>query len=149
MVMNLQDTCAYYAEFSKEKLFWMHMSKGGRFAYSNEEIFCNNKAFIMLGQSLKYHCAVLNSYLLTWWIDNIAVTTGVGLTQWDKFTVERIPIPEIPVTEQLPFHRLVDSILTVKIANPSANTRELESELDDLVYQLYDLTPEDIATIKA
>ena len=102
---NLRN-CAYYAEFSKEKLFWMHMSKGGRFAYSNKEIFCNNKAFIMLGQSLKYHCAVLNSYLLTWWIDNVAVTTGVGLTQWDKFTVERIPIPKIPVTEQLPFHRL-------------------------------------------
>lgn len=94
----------------------------------------------MLGRSLKYRCAALNSHLLTWWIDNIAVMTGVGLTQWDKFTVERIPIPKIPVTEQLLFHRLIDSILTVKIANPSANTRELESELDNLVYQLYDST---------
>ena len=30
---ELQDTCAYHAEFSKEKLIWMDLTEQGRFAY--------------------------------------------------------------------------------------------------------------------
>ena len=114
---NLRN-CAYHAQFMKEKLFWMHMSPRGRFAYSDSEIYCNQKAFFLTGHSLKYLCAILNSTLVTWLIRNMAVTTGMGLTQWDKFVVERISIPIIAVSEQRQFVHLVESILSAKADSP-------------------------------
>ncbi len=144
---NLRN-CAYYEVFEKEKLFWMHMAPRGRFAYSDSEtIFCNQKAFVVIGHSLKYLCAVLNSRLITWQVKNIAVTTGMGLTQWDKFVVERLPIPQISTTDQQTFISLVDEILKAKTVNPKANTSDQEAEIDRLVYTLYGLTEKEIAAI--
>ena len=114
----------------------MHMSPRGRFAYSNSEIYCNQKAFILTGASPKYLCTILNSALVTWLIKNTAVTTGMGLTQRDKFVVETIPIPNITAEEQGPFIFLADSILSAKAANSSADTAAPEAEIDRLVYRV-------------
>ena len=151
---NLRN-CAYHEEFTKEKLFWMDMSNKGRFAYSDTEMYCNDKGFIMTGRSLKYLCALLNSTLITWLMRNNALTTGMGLMQWKKFAVERLPIPNISPTEQRPFINLVDSILKAKAcpmprqgaANPKTDTTDQEAKIDRLVYELYGLTAEEIKMI--
>ena len=57
----MQDTCAYHAEFVKEKLFWIDLTEEGRFAYDDGEMFCVNSAYMLTGNSLKYLSAVLNS----------------------------------------------------------------------------------------
>ena len=141
-------SCAYHEEFAKEKLFWMDMSDKGRFAYSDTEMYCNNKGFLMTGKSLKYLCAALNSTLVTWIMKNTARTTGMGLTQWEKFVVERIPIPKLTTEEQRPFIRLVDEILEAKTADPDADTSHLEWGLDRLVYGLYGLTDEEDTAVE-
>jgi len=146
---ELQDTCAYHAEFAKEKLLWMHMSERGRFAYDTSNTCCNQKGFIMTGTSLKYLCAILNSSLITWATKSNAVTTGMGLTQWDKFTVERLPIPRIPAAKQRPFIRLIESILSNKVADPATDTIEQEEKIDRLVYALYGLTSREIAVLES
>ena len=138
----------YHEEFAKEKLFWMDMSNRGRFAYSDTEMYCNNKGFMMTGESLKYLCAVLNSTLVTWLMKNTARTTGMGLTQWEKFVVERIPIPKITAEEQRRFVQLADEILKAKASDPDADTSHLEWEIDRLVYDLYGLTEEENTAIE-
>ena len=138
----------YLKMFTKEKLLWMDMSPMGRFAYSDSEMYCNDKGFIMAGKSLKYLCAILNSALITWLMKNDALTTGMGLMQWKKFAVERLPIPKISAVEQCPFICLVDRILTAKAADPAANTRDYEAEIDRLLYTLYGLTVEEVKTVK-
>ena len=136
---NLRN-CAYHQDFGKEKLLWMDMAGIGRFAFSDGEIFCNDKGYMLIGHSHKYLCAVLNSTLITWLVDNTALTTGMGVTQWKKFVVERIPVPKLTAAKQRPFVRLVDRILEAKTADPGADTSELEREIDRLVYELYGLT---------
>ncbi len=138
----------YLEMFTKEKLLWMDMSPMGRFAYSDAEMYCNDKGFIMTGESLKYLCAILNSALITWLMKNDALTTGMGLMQWKKFAVERLPIPKISAVEQCPFICLVDRILTAKAADPAANTRDYEAEIDQLVYALYSLTVEEVEAVE-
>ena len=123
------------------------MSNRGRFAYSDLEMYCNDKGFILTGQSLKYLCAILNSTLVTWMIRNTGLTTGMGLTQWKKFVVERIPIPKIAAEEQNPLLKLVDEILDAKAADPDADTSELEEDIDWLVYDLYGLSDEETAEV--
>ena len=59
-----------------------------------------------------------------------------------------LPIPKITAAEQRPFMRLVDSILSAKDADPSADTSEMEAEIDRLCYTLYGLTDEEIAVVE-
>lgn len=143
---NLRN-CAYHADFAKEKLFWADMATKGRFAFSEEESYCNNKGYIMTGKSLKYLCAILNSSLVTWWVRSIAATTGMGLTEWTIVTVERIPVPEISAAKQRPFMRLIEQILAAKDTNPAADTAAWETEIDSLVHELYGLTTEETQAI--
>ena len=139
---NLRD-CAYYQEFTKEKLIWIELVNRGRFTYDDNGIFCANTAYILTGHSVKYLCAMLNSSLVTWFMNRSALTSGMGATRWIKSFVETIPIPEITVAEQIPFVQLVDQILEAKFADPGSDTSHLEWNIDRLVYDLYGLTEEE------
>ena len=73
----------------------------------------------------------------------------MGLTQWDKFVVERLPIPKLSTKNQRTFICLVDEILKAKASDSIANTDEQETEIDRLVYALYGLTEKEIAAIES
>ena len=144
---NLRN-CAYHDEFMHEKLLWIELVENGRFAYDNSGILCSNSAYMLSGTSIKYLCAMLNSLLTTWFMNNTALTSGMGATRWIKSFVETIPIPEITTAEQEPFINLVDQILKAKDADPDADTSQLECEIDRLVYDLYGLTEEEDTAIE-
>ncbi len=141
-------SCAYYPEFAKEKLVWMDLTEQGRFAYNADGMFCLDTTFTMSGQSIKYLCAVLNSTLITWYMANTALNSGMGVTRWKRFTVERIPVPKISAAGQRPFIRLVEEILEAKGADGKADTTVLEREIDRVVYDLYGLTGEEETAIE-
>ena len=143
---EMQDTCAYHEHFRREKLFWADMAPNGRFAFSEKETYCNNKGYIITGGSLKYLCAVLNSSIITWWVRNMAATTGMGLTEWTIVTVERLPIPKIGPDRQAPLVNLIDRVL--QLAGTSRkDAMDLDAKIDDLVYDLYGLTEEEIRAV--
>ena len=125
----------------------MDLTEQGRFAYDIDGLFCLNTAFIMSGPSIKYLCALLNSNLITWFMRNTALNSGMGVTRWINASVESIPIPKITVAEQLSFIRLIDRILKAKASNPTADVSEQEAEIDRLVYALYCLNAKEIAAV--
>ena len=142
---NLRN-CAYHADFAREKLFWMDMSPKGRFAYSDQELFCNDKGFIMTGNALKYLCAVLNSSLVTWFMEATALTTGMGVLQWKKFAVERLPVPRVSAEQQRSLIRLVDRIL-VESTDQKLDTSDLQAAIEAEVNALYGLTTDEVRAI--
>ena len=144
---NLRN-CAYHEDFKKEKLVWLDLTAKGRFVYDPDGMFCINTATMMIGQSLKYLCAFLNSNLISWFMKNTAPTGMGGHPRWKRNTVECIPIPKIPTAKQRPFIRLVERILQAKASDPSADTTNPEAEIDQLVYELYGLTEEEILVVE-
>ena len=142
---NLRD--AYLQEFEKEKLLWIELVDQGRFSYDNSGIYGEVTTFVMTGESLKYLCAVLNSALTRWFLNQIAPTSGMGTLRWKKVYVEEIPIPTIAAKEQHPFVMLVDRILEAKAADPDADTSDLEEQIDWLVSELYGLTDQETAAV--
>jgi hypothetical protein len=58
-----------------------------------------------------------------------------------------LPFPKEPNYQQ-PIIDLVDKILEAKKENPEADTSHWESEIDQLVYKLYDLTDEEIKIVE-
>ena len=126
----------------------MDLTERGRFAFDDGAMYCMDTTFLMTGESVKYLCAVLNATLATWFMQNTALTLGMGVARWKRFTVERIPIPKLSASKQRPFVRLVDRILEAKAADPGADTSELEREIDRLVYELYGLTEEEDTAVE-
>ena len=136
---NLRN-CAYHEEFGKAKLFWMHMTPYGRFVLAESDVVCNQKCFMVTGMNLEYLCAVLNSTLVTWLVRHTAVTTGMGLPQWDKFTVERVPVvqPDQFVMDEI--GDIVESILAALERADVQEVAKLQRMIDSHVFELYDLT---------
>ncbi|AVZ29747.1 hypothetical protein [Nodularia spumigena] len=62
--------------------------------------------------------------------------------------VSQIPIPKATDTQEACVTKIVDKILEIKRQNSKADTRELEREIDEIVYQLYGLTEEEIRIIE-
>jgi hypothetical protein len=62
--------------------------------------------------------------------------------------INLIPLPQITPAQQQPIIDLVDAILAKKQSNPQADTSAEEQQIDQLVYKLYDLTPDEIQLIE-
>ena len=146
---ELQDTCAYHEEFREKKLFWMDLTERGRFAYEEGTMFCANTAYMVSGSSLKFLCAALNSDLITWFIKNSALNSGMGIPRWVRFTVERLPIPMQTAEEQQPFIELVNRIMFELASGPNADVSDFEDEISKGVYKLYELTPKEQLSISS
>ena len=132
---NLRN-CAYHEEFEREKLCWMHMSPVARFSFVEAGVYCNQKAFMIVGDNLKYLCAVLNSTMVTRLVANTAVTTGMGLTQWDKFVVETVPVPHPSQARRNQLVSLIDILLS-----QASNLERVKAvdQIESVVYDLYEL----------
>ena len=59
--------------------------------------------------------------------------------------MEKIPISGISEEKRAPFITLVDQILDLK--KSGGDTTVLERQIDKMVYELYELTPEEIALV--
>lgn len=145
----------YYQDFSKEKIIWIELSSKNRFAYSTKEEYILAGAFLMTGKSLKYLLAFLNSSICQFYFPLISNSSGMATVQWKPFSMERIPIRKLDAKEQKPFIELVDKILEIsKKPNYLQNTKSqaqvknLQENIDNLFYNLYNLTPKEILTIK-
>ena len=144
---NLRN-CAYHAEFSKEKVFWIDLSNEGRFAYTDDhEVFCVNSAYMLSGSFVKFLCAVLNSQLIGWFMRKTALNSGMGVVRWIRSTIDTIPIPRPDRNDNESIVGVVDDILQTRAASGVANTSDLEKRIDVLVYKLYGLTNDEVEVV--
>lgn len=67
---------------------------------------------------------------------------------FDNYYVGKIPVPRISHRDQRPVIDLVDQILAAKQKDPNADTAVLERQIDQMVYKLYGLTPEEIEIVE-
>ncbi|MFP6299884.1 class I SAM-dependent DNA methyltransferase [Helicobacter pylori] len=147
--------CAYLEDFEKEKIVYPETSQGAYFIYENSGIFLEKTAFMIVSDAynLKLLTALLNSKLITFYFKNFCGGCILGKSgyQYNKHALEKIPIPQITEKNQELADKITDyaeRILKSKEEDPKANTQELEKEIDALVYQLYNLTDEEIKTIE-
>ena len=143
-----QDSIAYWQDFNKPKIVWGEISDKPKFAFDDSKYYAEATAFLMTGEKLKYLLAILNSKLSEWYFNQISTTTGMGTNRWKKYKIEMLPIKEPTETEELLLEKIVNQILTAKKSDPKADTTTLETEIDQLVYQLYELTTEEIKIIE-
>ncbi|GAA7986507.1 class I SAM-dependent DNA methyltransferase [Helicobacter pylori] len=150
--------CAYLEDFEKEKIVYGEIVQEPRFYLDNGEcelgyFYAEATSFILTGEHLRYLLGMLHSKLITFAFKTFYAGGGLGESgyRYKKAFIERLPIPKITPQNQKLAHKITDgakAILEAKEKDPKANTQELEKEIDALVYQLYNLTDEEIKIIE-
>ncbi len=90
----------------------------------------------------KAFLTLLNSKFMDWFFRITSTNNNV-----QGYELEQLPIPEMTEANRRRLSRLANRVLKVKASNPSADTSELEEEIDWLVYDLYGLTNEETAVV--
>ncbi|NHB27206.1 class I SAM-dependent DNA methyltransferase [Helicobacter pylori] len=150
--------CAYLEDFEKEKIVYGEIVQEPRFYLDNGEcelgyFYAEATSFILTGEHLHYLLGMLHSKLITFAFKTFYAGGGLGESgyRYKKAFIERLPIPKITPQNQELAHKITDGakqILALKEKDPKANTQKLEKEIDALVYQLYNLTDEEIKIIE-
>ncbi|MBD2145197.1 TaqI-like C-terminal specificity domain-containing protein [Sphaerospermopsis sp. FACHB-1194] len=141
--------CAYYDLFTQPKIIFPNLQNSNKFCFDESGTYLNAPAvFLPISVKEKYLLGILNSRLIWYFLRNICVVRSGGYLEVKPQYFEQIPIPQISNLDQDILTQLVDQILTAKKSDPNADTSELEAEIDQMVYQLYELTPEEIKIIE-
>ncbi len=95
---------------------------------------------------------ILNSKLFDWYARMTFATFGDpwngGRIIFKTIYMSKFPIPTVETKIGEAVKKKVEQVLTAKKSNPEISTITLETEIDNLVYKLYDLTPEEIKIIE-
>ena len=143
-----------FMQVQSQKIIIGGMTKILECVYDEGEYIAGKSTTIVLeggSMNLKYVLAVLNSTLISFWyrIYFRSLALAGGYLRIGNNEIKTIPIPHLTSEQQAPIIELVDHILDAKRTDPDADVSELENEIDQMIYLLYDLTPEEIAIVEA
>jgi hypothetical protein len=137
--------------FKKEKIVFPGEQKKPKFSIDrNQSGYSGARVFgVTITETeinLKFLLAVLNSKVITFVIHSTFPVKAGGYFSMSSTFVEKLPIIQLSASNQKPLIDLTTKILEAK--QKGEDTSTLESEIDQLVYKLYDLTEEEIKIIE-
>ena len=160
--------CDYYQYFEKSKIIFPDICKGPRFSLDRSGVYLANTGYI-LGVDDSYLLGILNSRLFWFAISHISIPFGIRSGQYRYRLIyqymEKVPIKEMQVGNKSDLAKgarlgaLAEQMLVLNeklsLTNaPHEKTRfqrqieVTDREIDRLVYDLYELTEEEIAIVE-
>ncbi|HLP33878.1 MAG TPA: TaqI-like C-terminal specificity domain-containing protein [Bacteroidia bacterium] len=139
--------CAYYDLFEKPKIIFPNLQNNNKFAFDDTGVYLNAPA-VFLPSNDKALLAILNSKVVWHFLKSVCVIRSGGYIEVKPQYFEQIPIPNIDATNQSKLTVLSDKAIQAKTNNQQADITEIENQIDQLVYQLYELTEEEIRTVE-
>lgn len=128
-----QDSISYWEDFFKPKITWGNLNLKGTYSYVQKGMFINApSSFIATSNIAILH--ILNSKIADYYIRSLGVTRNGGYFEYKPMFVEKFPIPQTGINK-----------LKSYPINPS---KEQEKEIDDIIYQLYQLSLKEIDYIE-
>jgi adenine-specific DNA-methyltransferase len=146
-------------DFCGPKIIAPQRSPRNTFGYNEIPWYAASDVFFITEKDnsifLKYILALINSSPYYLWLYHRGKRKGEML-ELIATPLSEIPIKKISKIDQKPFISIVDKILAVTKDedypyNPDkqAQVKEYEHQIDQMVYELYGLTPEEIAVVES
>ncbi|MDE0316893.1 MAG: hypothetical protein OXM61_18555 [Candidatus Poribacteria bacterium] len=139
--------------FRQDKIIWQEMAKEGQFYIDRDKFYSLDTTRILTGNNLSYLLGILNSKFFLFAFKNYYAGGHLGAkgVRFKSEFMKNFPIPPItdanqPIVAEI--ENKVDEILDAKHTDPGADTSSLEDEIDKLVYELYNLTEDEIAIVE-
>ncbi len=144
--------------FNRMKIIFKNMFATPEFTYDEEKYFFGFSFSSIIERDknfdLKYILALLNSSFALLWYKRNCKKRGIGFDVGVQ-KIRNFPIKKITNNEQIPFIELVNKIFNItktddylENTDKQAQVREYEKQIDQLVYKLYELTPEEIKIVE-
>lgn len=138
----------YHQEFDRPKIIYADIAKHFRASYDTSGAFCANTLYILPTDDLSI-LGLLHCKLFDWYARyNFQVFGDAlegGRLRFIAQYMELVPFPIASDAQKAPIIKLVETIL----ADPdSPDVPRLEAEIDQHVYALYGLAPEEIAIVE-
>ncbi|MBK8109557.1 MAG: hypothetical protein IPK46_04050 [Saprospiraceae bacterium] len=144
-------SCEYYSKFEETKIHIPAFAMEPRFTFDENGFYSLGPAYFVSTPS-KYLAAIMNSKLFWFFLKKLTPVLGdeenSGRLVIRTVYLKEVPIKNVSEKEQEPFITLVNQILTRKSFGNSLDTKDLESQIDQLVYELYGLTEEEIGIVE-
>ena len=135
-----------------QKIVVPYRANINKFALTNHEFFSAEDIYYISDFSeelnAKYLLALLNSKLYNFYLKNNSKVKW-WMMEYTSWVLKEIPIIPISFNKDIALcmERLVDIILEAKEHNIAANTVAFEKQIDDLVFELYNLTEEEVKIV--
>ena len=136
---NLRN-CAYLEDFIKPKIIYPNMTKYMPFVYDESMYFTNQKCFIVTGRDMAFLAAFFNSSLFKFCFRDSFPELQGGTRELSKIFFDKIPVKQISSAQNEVFREAINKI-------QSDYTKTLAIYIDSLIFDLYNLTDEERATI--
>ena len=138
----------YWHEYAETKIYWPGISlEVSAFCFDENQIWGNDNTQMIITKDRSV-LGILNSSISRFFLRNVCDAVQNGYLRLKVNYVSQIPIPAVPPPQQKPVERLVERILAAKQKDPAADTSAMEREIDQQVYALYGLTPEEIKIVE-
>jgi len=144
---EIQDTIDYYLEFEKPKIIYPNICKKPEFTYDCNFLYTNQKCFIIPCDD-KFLLAILNSSISYFFFMQVLPKLKGDFYEPGYVYLKDLPIAKPDKLNHKKIVEHVDQILSLKKADPNADTSALEKAIDKLVYELYGLTDEEIRIVE-
>lgn len=139
----------------EEKLIQPDISKGCNFAWDKKGMFYQTTTLYGYIKKRKdttsyaVYLAIFNSNLLWWYLKQTGSVLANGYFRFKTDYLKPFPLPGSRNTLILnELELLVKKIMDIKRDHTAQHTPHYEDRINKLVYQLYDLTPEEIAIVE-
>ena len=137
---EVQDSIAYWKDFDRPKVMYPNMTKYLPFYFDQSGFYQNDKSFMITGHHMAYLTAFLNSSIFKFCFLEYFPELQGGTRELRKIFFDKIPILEVSDEVNDLFVPLVQDIQT-------AYTIQKAKSIDSMLFELYDLTPQERETI--
>jgi hypothetical protein len=138
-------SCGYWDEFKKPKVLYPDIYEHQSFTFSTAEYFSGNTTYF-IPTNENWLTGLLNSSAVEWFYSQISNRIRGGYLRAFSDYMRQIPIPSASNTNAI--ERLVEHILAAKAADAQADVTAQEHEINERVYALYGLRPDEITIIE-
>ena len=145
---EVQDSIGYWKCFALPKIVYGQFQDSAEYSFAEEHIFLSSNEYVLITNNYSAKCllAFLNSKPSEWMLGHIAGSLGGNAKIGQKSNFLKLPVPILSVQQQKQYDDIVSDILSMK--KHGLDSCQEEKRIDNLIYQLYNLTPEEIAVIE-
>ena len=145
---EVQDSIGYWKCFALPKIVYGQFQDSAEYSFAEEHVFLSSNEYVLITNNYSAKCllAFLNSKPSEWMLGHIAGSLGGNAKIGQKSNFLKLPVPILSVQQQKQYDDIVSDILSMK--KHGLDSCQEEKRIDNLIYQLYNLTPEEIAVIE-
>ena len=146
---NLRN-CVYMDDFSKQKIIYPETTQGAYFILDNGEFYLDKTCFFMISEYPHYLIATLSSKLFEYAYKHIfsSIELGASAYQYNKHAFVLLPVIEPSKVDGQTLIQIKEYVDAAMIEKSHNLKQEIIKKIDTIIYNLYDISNEEILHIE-